>query len=390
MLIEQRTWDILEEVETVVNEISEESPQMPQDEYFDNDPLNMFLAEIHDIKLLTPKEEMLKFTERDRLRNDTTISVSERQRKIKEIEDEIVKRNLRYVITIAKECKTKYNPKLDLIDLVQEGSMGAKRAVIKFDISRPSPKNPGQPMRYTTYATAWIWQAITKAIADSSPHAAQQFWESRKIKRAIAILHINFNAVSDEELDAISEMTEIDKNKVLEFIECDLYALSLDGKAYHRNEESELSLGDITADPIAINQEKITRKIDNNEVVVKFIDYLKKTDCLTEQERTVSLIYYSDFQEAALTMIAKKLELSRERIRQIRNSIQFKIEEDIKKNFSQNEQLNFIKLMFTAYVFNKKINSKKEKKEGQLEDVIERHFVKRIKELTQQTNKWDQ
>lgn len=109
-----------------------------------SDPIKLYLKQIGEIPLLSKEEEIDLFTKYDQDRDNT------------EIKKKIVEANLRLVVSIAK----KYNGQgLELLDLIQEGSIGLNRAVEKYDFSKAA---------FSTYATWWIRQAIIRAIADQS------------------------------------------------------------------------------------------------------------------------------------------------------------------------------------------------------------------------------
>ena len=112
-------------------------------EYNLDDPVRMYLKEIGQIKLLTPEEEV-----------DLARRVSEGDQAAK---DKLTEANLRLVVSIAK----KYSGRgLHILDLIQEGNTGLIRAVDKFDYKKGN--------KFSTYATWWIRQAITRAIADQA------------------------------------------------------------------------------------------------------------------------------------------------------------------------------------------------------------------------------
>ena len=112
-------------------------------EYNLDDPVRMYLKEIGQVKLLTAEEEI-----------ELAKRVSEGDKKAK---DRLTEANLRLVVSIAK----KYSGRgLHILDLIQEGNTGLIRAVDKFDYTKGN--------KFSTYATWWIRQAITRAIADQA------------------------------------------------------------------------------------------------------------------------------------------------------------------------------------------------------------------------------
>ena len=112
-------------------------------EYSLDDPVRMYLKEIGQIKLLSPEEEV-----------DLAKRVSEGDQEAK---NKLTEANLRLVVSIAKKCSGRG---LHILDLIQEGNTGLIRAVDKFDWTKGN--------KFSTYATWWIRQAITRAIADQA------------------------------------------------------------------------------------------------------------------------------------------------------------------------------------------------------------------------------
>ena len=112
-------------------------------EYNLDDPVRMYLKEIGQVKLLTAEEEI-----------ELAKRISEGDKKAK---DKLTEANLRLVVSIAK----KYSGRgLHILDLIQEGNTGLIRAVDKFDYTKGN--------KFSTYATWWIRQAITRALADQA------------------------------------------------------------------------------------------------------------------------------------------------------------------------------------------------------------------------------
>ena len=126
-------------------ELSDEDLEITVDnvDAFADDSVRLYLREIGKIPLLTPEEEQ-----------DLALKIVEGNKKAK---DKMVEANMRLVVSIAKRYSGRG---LDLLDLIQEGNTGLLRAVEKFD--------PDKGFKFSTYATWWIRQAITRAIADQA------------------------------------------------------------------------------------------------------------------------------------------------------------------------------------------------------------------------------
>ena len=126
-------------------ELSDEELEITVDnvDAFADDSVRLYLREIGKIPLLTPEEEA-----------DLAQRVIKGDKKAK---DKLAEANMRLVVSIAKRYSGRG---LDLLDLIQEGNTGLLRAVEKFD--------PSKGFKFSTYATWWIRQAITRAIADQA------------------------------------------------------------------------------------------------------------------------------------------------------------------------------------------------------------------------------
>ena len=135
-----------------------------------DDLFRLYLTDIVAYNLLTAEEEMAKFADYEELNNEIkllsdTINqdeefaeiIEQKKKKLKRISDEIINANYRLVISIAKRY---VNHGLPFLDLIQEGNMGLMKAVTMFDLSKG--------FKFSTYATWWVRQAITRAIADQS------------------------------------------------------------------------------------------------------------------------------------------------------------------------------------------------------------------------------
>ena len=138
--------DELEEIDEVTEEEIAEADSMV-DSYSTDDPVRMYLKEIGKIKLLTPEEELevaKKMVEGDEQERDAA------RKRMSEA-------NLRLVVSIAKRYVGRG---MQLLDLIQEGNLGLMKAVEKFDYTKG--------YKFSTYATWWIRQSITRAIADQA------------------------------------------------------------------------------------------------------------------------------------------------------------------------------------------------------------------------------
>ena len=158
-----------------------------------NDPISWYLSNIGRVPLLTPAEEielgnqvqkMMVLTEDGQLNEKTKEFTLQDKRTIKigrRAKERMMKANLRLVVSVAKKYQGKG---LELLDLVQEGSLGLERAVEKFD--------PTRGYKFSTYAFWWIRQSMTRAIACQSRtirlpvHLSERLATIRKISRELA------------------------------------------------------------------------------------------------------------------------------------------------------------------------------------------------------------
>ena len=134
-----------------------------------SDPISWYLATIGRIPLLTPAEEielgnqvqkLMQLTEDGSIAADSDLFDSKQRRLIRvgqRAKQRMMKANLRLVVSVAKKYQGKG---LELLDLIQEGSLGLERAVEKFD--------PTRGYKFSTYAFWWIRQSMTRAIACQS------------------------------------------------------------------------------------------------------------------------------------------------------------------------------------------------------------------------------
>ena len=158
-----------------------------------NDPISWYLQNIGRVPLLTPAEEielgnqvqkMMILTEDGQLTEKNKEFTSQQKRTIKigrRAKERMMNANLRLVVSVAKKYQGKG---LELLDLVQEGSLGLERAVEKFD--------PTRGYKFSTYAFWWIRQSMTRAIACQSRtirlpvHLSERLASIRKVSRDLA------------------------------------------------------------------------------------------------------------------------------------------------------------------------------------------------------------
>ena len=252
-----------------------------------DDSVRLYLREIGKIPLLNAEEE-LALAQR--------VVAGE-----KEAKDQMAEANMRLVVSIAKRYVGRG---LDLLDLIQEGNTGLLRAVEKFD--------PDKGFKFSTYATWWIRQAITRAIADQARtiripvHMVETI---NKLLRTQRRLTQEFNR---EPTNAeIAKEMEIDEVKVEHIMKIKQDISSLDASI--RDDEEESVLSDFIEDEDTITpEESATGQLLKEQVK----DML---GALTEREQKILKLRFGleDGKQHTLEEVGQEFSVTRERIRQI-------------------------------------------------------------------------
>lgn len=304
------------EVEDIKEEELFNFDQIPSTTRVD-DPVKMYLKEIGRTPLLTIDEErehamrvangriaqeqldLLESGDLNLSKADIAL-LNETIDKAHIAKDKLVEGNYRLVVSIAKKYT---NRGLQLLDLIQEGNMGLMRAVDKFDHERG--------FKFSTYATWWIRQAITRAVAD----------QARTIRVPVHMVEtinkmIKFQRQLTQELgreptvEEVAEKMEITPDKVLNIQQIARDPISLESPV---GEEEDSTIGDFISDPNSLNPH------DNmmQELIRQTLDEVLET--LTDREEKVLRLRYGllDGRTHTLEEVGREFGVTRERIRQI-------------------------------------------------------------------------
>ena len=282
-----------------------------------SDPVKMYLKEIGKINLLTPEKEkeiakIIYDTQREKeeyleKRRQGIVPTQEEEAYMRKREEEgeqakkiLTEANLRLVVNIAKHFS---NPDMEFADLIQEGSIGLSKAVIKFDYTRGN--------KFSTYATGWIKQAITRAIADQARtiripvHMNETINKLNKNERELT--HTLGRKPTYEEL---AERMNITVDKLMMIKRVSQKTKSLEDPV---GEEDDSSYGDFVPDEVNPNPEDYTA----SEALKRELNALLGN--LSDREERVIKLRFGliDGRTKTLEEVGKEFGVTRERIRQI-------------------------------------------------------------------------
>ena len=257
-------------------------------EYNLDDPVRMYLKEIGQVKLLTADEEI-----------ELAKRVSEGDKKAK---DRLTEANLRLVVSIAK----KYSGRgLHILDLIQEGNTGLIRAVDKFDYTKGT--------KFSTYATGWIRQAITRAIADQARTIRVPVHMVEVINKATRCNRKLVQELGREPtLEEIAAELNLPIEKIIEANRTAADTLSLDMPV---GDEEDTTIGSFVEDDNTPGPVDATSNAMLSEALTEILG------TLTEREADVLRMRFGmyDGRTHTLEEVGQIFGVTRERIRQIEN-----------------------------------------------------------------------
>ena len=250
------------------------------------DPVRMYLKEIGTVQLLSPEEEY-------------TLAIRKQQGD-EEAKQRLIEANLRLVVSIAKRYTGRG---MSFLDLVQEGNLGLIKGVEKFD--------PEKGFKLSTYATWWIRQSVTRALADQARtirvpvHMVETINKLSKMQRKLT-LELGY----EPSIKELAERLDMTEQKVQEIMQIAREPASLETPI---GEEDDSNLGDFVADTNVVSPEGNVETVMLREHISTLLQDLK------ERERQVIILRFGleDGHPRTLEEVGKEFNVTRERIRQI-------------------------------------------------------------------------
>lgn len=278
-----------EELKELQEELLEENPaevDLSGDEYAVSDPVRMYLREIGKVPLLTPEQE-----------HEIAVRIAEGDPKAAA---EMTEANLRLVVSIAKRYVGRG---MLLLDLIQEGNLGLLKAVEKYDYTKG--------FKFSTYATWWVRQAITRALADQARtiripvHMVETMNKltqaSRKLQQELG---------REPSLDELSKVMHMSPERINEIRQMCMEPVSLESPV---GEEDDSHLGDFIEDDSGSQPAEAVSQAMLRQQLMEILD------TLSDREAKVLRLRYGldDGRPRTLEEVGKEFNVTRERVRQI-------------------------------------------------------------------------
>lgn len=287
--------DVLEK--KIINEISENEDI--KDNYTGDNALYSYVNQVSKIKLLTKEEELelgrKYFEEKD---------INARNK--------LIEANLRLVMKNAMRFKGRG---IDMLDLIQEGNVGLTKAADKFDYRKG--------YRFTTYATWWVLQGIRQVVMQGKSNMILVPGYIQRKQKKIETFVNNFVDEYKREptLKEISEATDFSERVVKNLLNAPSAVLTLDARV---NTDTDDTFADFAVDVDALSTENIVEREFIQNSVNECIDKM-----LSEREKYVVKLYYGfgGNEKCSLQEIGNRLNLTRERVRQIKSEALQKLNE---------------------------------------------------------------
>lgn len=281
---------------------SKKMKDITEDNYEAINSLQLYLKEIGSIPLLTHEEEI---SLAKRIENGDSYA-----------KEQMVNHNLKLVVSIARKYHT---TTMTLDDLIQEGSIGLMKAVEKFDYTKG--------FKFSTYATWWIRQAVTRAISDQARtirlpvHMMETINKMSKVKCKLA------NELNREpEINEIAKAMDMTPKRVKEIMDYGLDPVSLETPI---GEEGESSLSDFVEDEKFVSAQEQLEQNELSERIIEMLESLPSRECDVIKRR-FGIGYNQVF---TLEEIGNMYGITRERIRQIEARAIKRLQEDKNKAY---------------------------------------------------------
>lgn len=285
--LENMDIDIVEDVEDIENDVDdkEDTTTMSKNIVVD-DPVRMYLKEIGKVDLLTREEEVI---------------LAKRVEAGEELaKKELAEANLRLVVSIAKKH---IGRGMSFLDLIQEGNLGLMKAVEKFDYTKG--------YKFSTYATWWIRQSITRAIADQGRTIRIPVHMIENINKLVRIQRQLVQELGREPYpEEIAEHMNMEVDKVRDIMKIAQRPISLETPI---GEEEDSQLGDFVED------EHVETPAETATYIMLKEELLDVLETLTPREQEVLILRFGlrDGRNRTLEEVGKEFDVTRERIRQI-------------------------------------------------------------------------
>lgn len=290
--------DDISEMEPNLDDIDDEEEDLSSIDFsaydeIGDDSVKLYLREIGKIPLLTPEEEM-ELAQK-------IVSGSEKEKK--KAKDKMAEANMRLVVSIAKRYSGRG---LDFLDLIQEGNTGLLRAVEKFD--------PEKGFKFSTYATWWIRQAITRAIADQARTIRIPVHMVETINKVLRTQRRLTQELNREPLvEEVAKAMGMEPEKIEYVMKIKQDIASLDASVGRDGEDEDSSLGDFIEDEERVSPEDAAA----NQLLKEQIAAILRG--LTEREQKIIKMRFGigGGKSHTLEEVGAEFSVTRERIRQI-------------------------------------------------------------------------